>query len=182
MRKLLVLLLILYSSTVFTQAIKFEAVIPGNYYKSDKIVLVNETHDTVISFERKGKVNSIHFDNKNYTLKKRRLLLNDKGDSLAYYQKHKVHFTGEEIIVYENRITNGWEYTLNNRKILEVVYNYNRSEGEYHLVAISDDFDDKALFSLQLCIGKFDKSVVMDYGNDEFIYAAIIIVIIVVAL
>ena len=179
MKSLFVVFFILFCNSIFSQTQNFTATIPGEYNKIGKFSLMNNTNDTIISFDRNGRINSIQANGNNYLLKKRKVLFNSEGDTIAYYKRKKILFPLQDIVVTERENKSGWTYYLNNNKILEINYSYNKEEKNYYITTLSENLDEITINLLQLNLGRFDKRVVMDYGNDDDFSIAIIIAIIV---
>ncbi|MEA2106976.1 MAG: hypothetical protein U9P82_09730 [Bacteroidota bacterium] len=179
MKKLIVVFFILFCNIIFLQAQNFTATISREYNKAEHFSLINNTNDTIISFDRNGHINSIQASDNNYLLKKRKVLFDSKGDTIAYYKRRNILFPLQNIIVTERRNKNGWIYYLDNHKILEIDYTYNKEKKNYYITALSENLDEITINLLQLSLGRFDKRVVMDYDDDDDFSTAIIIAIIV---
>ncbi len=173
---LLFLICIILSGSVFSQSDTLSAIISSEYNKTGKISLINNTNDTIISFVRNGRINSIQAKGNNYLLKKRKVLFNSKGDTIAYYKRRNILFPLQNIAVKEMKNKNGWTYYLDNHKILEIDYTYIKKNKDYCITALFENLDEITTNLLQLSIGRFDKRVVMDYDDDDDDFSTLIII------
>ncbi|KAF5082834.1 hypothetical protein DSECCO2_94310 [anaerobic digester metagenome] len=170
---------ILFFSNVFSQEQQFTSVIPRKYSAAEKFSLLNNANDTIISFTRNGRINSIKKNENNYILKKRKILFDSNSDTVAIYKGKKIFFPSQNIVVTEKKSRNGWAYYLDNNKILEINYRYNKNEENYHITANSKKLDELTANLLQLSLGRFDKRVVMEYDDNDDISTMLIIALVV---
>ena len=163
------LLLLFYFNASFSQKEEFSANISYYFDMAGNFSVIDNKKDTVFSFAGAKRDFYIKNKDKSFVLKKRKILLNQDGDTVAYYKRKKIVFPQYNIKVKEIKGKNGWSYYLNNKKILEVNYTYEKDKKNYHIVAKVFDYDTVSLSALQICLGRFDKRVKMDYGNDDLL-------------
>ncbi len=175
-----IVLLLVLSFNVFSQEKeKFSTVIPKDYASAGNIILLNKEGDTAMSFYRDGRTTSIKEKKESFFLKKRKVLLDSDNNILALYKRHKIIFPSKNTMVIEKKKKDGWEYFLEDKKILEVNYIYNKRQKNYDVEILSDNSDEITTSLIKMCLGRFDKSVVMDYHNDNDFATAIIITMII---
>jgi len=179
MKYFILSIFILFFSNVFSQEQQFTSVIPRKYSAAEKFSLLNNAKDTIISFTRNGRINSIKKNENNYILKKRKMLFDSNSDTIAFYEGKKIFFPSQNIAVTEKKNRNGWEYYLDSNKILEINYRYNKNEENYHITANCKKLDELTANLMQLSLGRFDKRVVMEYDDDDDISTALIIALVV---
>lgn len=179
MKYFILSIFLLFFSNVFSQEQQFTSIIPKKYSAAEKFSLLNNANDTIISFTRNGRINTIEQNENNYILKKRKILFDSNSDTVAIYKGKKILFPSQDIAVTEKKNRNGWEYYLDNNKILEINYKYNKNEENYHITANCKKLDKLTLNLMQLSLGRFDKRVVMEYDDDDDISTAVIIALVV---
>lgn len=179
MKYLILSMFILFFSNVSSQEQQFTSIIPKKYSAAEKFSLLNNANDTIISFTRNGRINSIEQDENNYILKKRKILFDSNSDTVAIYKGKKILFPSQNIVVNEKKNRNGWEYYLDKNKILEINYKYNKIDKNYHITASCKNLDELTANLMQLSLGRFDKRVVMEYDDDDDISTALIIALVI---
>jgi len=178
MKNILILLFVFTFSGLFGQQQTYTSVIPRDYKEAGTFALISNKMDTIITFCRKGKINTIETDENNYLLKKRKILINSARDTIAFYKGKKILFPSKNKVVKERKNKDGWAYYLDNQKILDVTYQYNKNKRTYQITAKFDEFDELVTTILQLSLGRFDKRVVMDYDDSDFSTEVIIAIIV----
>ncbi len=160
------LLLILFLPVFSQEREKFTTVIPKCYAHADNMVLLNSKQDTVMTFHREGRISSIQEKKESFLLEKRKVLLDSDNHVLAFYKRRKIVFPSKNKFVLEKKKRKGWEYFLEGKKVLEVNYVYDKKTKDYSIEILPDDSDEITRSLIKICLGRFDKSVEMDYGHD----------------
>jgi len=175
---LMLFLFFLLNRSVFSQSYNFSTIISRKFDKAAKIALMNKK-DTVILFNRSGSINSIKSTGDNYLLKKRKVLFGSNNDTIAFYKRHNIIFPKENIIVNEKKRKDGWEYYIKSKKVVSIKYKFDKTDNNYKVDVITNELNQISLNLIQICLGRFDKHVVMDYDDDDDFSTAIIIATIV---
>lgn len=178
MRFVIIISFIFLSSNVFSQTYNFSTIISRKFEKAEKIALMNE-NDTILLFKRCGNTNLIQSNGENFLLKKRKVLFDSNNDTIAFYKRKYIILPKKNIIVNEKKSKNGWEYFIDNKKVLSIRYKFNKNDNNYIINIESNDLNQTILNIMQISLGRFDKRVVMDYNNDDNFSTALIIAIIV---
>jgi hypothetical protein len=175
---LMLFLFFLLNRSVFSQSYNFSTIISRKFDKAAKIALMNKK-DTVILFNRSGSINSIKSTGNNYLLKKRKVLFGSNNDTIAFYKRHNIIFPKENIIVNEKKRKDGWEYYIKSKKVVSIKYKFDKTDNNYKVDVVTNELNQISLNLIQICLGRFDKHVVMDYDDDDDFSTAIIIATIV---
>lgn len=177
MKSILIITFAVLSSTAYSQNNQLKTVISKNYYNAENFSLINSNKDTIMLFEKNGTKNFL-VDNKSVLiLKKRKNLIDNNGNVIAKYKRKKIYFPLNKIVVEEKKTENGWEYYQENNKILEVKYYLHKND--YYISTNSKKLDEITLNLIRLSMGRFEKSVIMDYdANSDFSTYLIIAILI----
>lgn len=182
MKHLTFVIFAFFFSNLFSQGQQFTSVIPKKHSAAEKFSLLNSTNDTIITFAREDNIRNIKINENNYILKKSKILFNSNEDTVAFYKGKRIFFPSQNIVVSEKKKKNGWDYYLDNDKILEINYTYDKKEKNYHITASTEELNELTAGILQLGLGRFDKRVSMEYDNDDSDFTTMLITILVLTL
>ncbi|MFD2891357.1 hypothetical protein ACFS5J_04945 [Flavobacterium chuncheonense] len=177
--KTLVVLALIAMFKVSAQEKQLFAKIPVKYSNAKEFVLFNNEKDSIISFNRNHSEKEIKQGTSNYKLVNRKTLVDESGETVAFFKNKKIYFPSKDISITEKKTKNGWAYFSNEEKILEINYTFNKEAKEYDITLKIDESNEVTENLIMLSMGKFDKRVIMDYENDDDISTMMIIAIIV---
>lgn len=165
LRVVLALSFLISQTVAFSQATSWTSTIPKTYDEAATFYIVGNKGDTVMGFERDGKVMTIKNKESVSYLYNRKVLV-ENSDTVAIFKKKTIYFPKSNITLIEKKNKSGWEYYNDSSKVLSVSYKYNKQSNNYYIYIESDNIGETEKYLLQTCLGKFDKRVVMDYGEN----------------
>lgn len=167
MRLLFCFLLVSLGISSFAQEVTFKAIMPYQFKRARKLALLDASGDTLMTFYRHEHDKTIDYAGTNNVLINDKTLCTSDGDTLAFAKRKKIFLPSIKSCVIEKKKKNGWDYFLNEQKIMSLNYTFIDADDDYHIDITAPELNQNVLSLMQLAFGRFDSRVVMDYGHHE---------------
>ncbi|MEI6574866.1 MAG: hypothetical protein WCO63_01685 [Bacteroidota bacterium] len=151
--------------------------ISSEYVNSKYISIKDKDNHLFIEFTRVDNRHTIVNDTNNFLVIKRKYLLDSKSDTIAIYKKNRIYLKDLSEYVDVVKLRHGWSYFFDGKEILSILYSLNNERKMYELTISYNTLDNITLNVLQLAIASFDKNVIMEYKEDNFINTIVLVII-----
>lgn len=169
-----------FSFSINAQHVKLDGKTSKLYEDAKQITLQNEDIQLANNREKdNGSLDKITFSQGEEEVMARlinnKLLLNQAGDTIAYYKRSKIHFIENDQVIkmvtlrngFLNLGRSGWQFMDGDAVIAKLNYHYDKEENQFVISSSYEENNQQAIECLKVALGRFDKQVNMDYDSSS---------------